>query len=83
MSICCLLRGEVTFFPFILKMAVSSADEMRDGGEPMIGPSYTMYTLCYCEARRLQNMISSRSQSLIVVSTCHRVPCSIFSNDAN
>lgn len=33
MSICCLWKGEVTFFPFILKMAASSADEMRDRGE--------------------------------------------------
>lgn len=33
MSICCLWKGEVTFFPFILKMAASSADGVRDRGE--------------------------------------------------
>lgn len=33
MSICCLWKSEVTFLPFIFKMAASSADEMRDRAE--------------------------------------------------
>lgn len=45
MSICCLSKGEVTFLPFILKMAACSADGLRDI-EVNIMAYYTQSALC-------------------------------------
>lgn len=73
MSICCLWKGEVTFFPIILKMAASSADEMRDRGEHsdwLITHNLDFVLLLSPE---IWNMISVRFESgKLFSSTCHR-----------
>lgn len=58
MSICCQWKGEVTFFPFILKMAASSADEMRDKGEHGDWPIFHNLHFVLLLSQEIENMIS-------------------------
>lgn len=62
MSICCLWKGEVTFFPFILKMAASSADESRDRGKHADWQIIHNLNFVLLLSQEIQNVISLLSQ---------------------